>query len=343
MSIGDEAQVGAGRRAVHRFASAQGFGDAALAELDIVVQEIGTNSVRYATGAGCLHWSTLPGGEPGLELFYWDKGPGIDDLERAMHDGVSTGGGLGAGLGTIRRLLDDFDGYSTMRGSTRRLSNSRRTSHGTAFLGRKRLAANPLSREKRGESQAGRIGVWSRPRKGEDVNGDAYFVREHQGSTLYAVIDGLGHGRGAREASDAAVATFGLWAGEPLDEILWAAHNALRPTRGAVIGAVIVDRNRETFHYAGVGNVEVRVLNSHDPSRPIPTNGTFGSRVSHIRVWPHRWTEGISLVMASDGLSTTWDAASYPGLLSKDPQLLAGILMRDYGRDLDDATVLVVR
>ncbi|MGB8511001.1 MAG: anti-sigma regulatory factor, partial [Pyrinomonadaceae bacterium] len=96
------------------------------------------------------------------------------------------------------------------------------------------------------------------------------------------------------------------------------------------------------FYYAGVGNVEVRVLNSPEPARPIPVNGTIGARVSNIRVWPHRWTEGVRLVMASDGISATWDGASYPGLLTKDPQLLAGVLLRDYGRDSDDATVLVV-
>jgi len=47
--------------------------------------------------------------------------------------------------------------------------------------------------------------------------------------------------------------------------------------------------------------------------------------------------------MTSDGLSAIWDLESYPGLLEQSPQLLAGVLMRDYGRDTDDATVLVAR
>jgi hypothetical protein len=45
--------------------------------------------------------------------------------------------------------------------------------------------------------------------------------------------------------------------------------------------------------------------------------------------------------MASDGVSGAWDMDSYPGLLNHSPQLLAGILLRDYGRDNDDATILV--
>ncbi|MBA3241742.1 MAG: ATP-binding protein, partial [Acidobacteria bacterium] len=111
--ITDEAQVGAARRAVQRYASALGFREAQLAELAIVVQEIGTNAVRYATHGGGLHWTTPHGDEAGLEIFYADKGPGIYDLDRAIRDGVSTGGSLGAGLGSIRRLMDEFDAYST--------------------------------------------------------------------------------------------------------------------------------------------------------------------------------------------------------------------------------------
>ncbi len=105
----------------------------------------------------------------------------------------------------------------------------------------------------------------------------------------------------------------------------------------------MLDRARGTFTYAGVGNVDVRVLGAAEAARPIPSNGTLGARLSQVRVWPHRWAEGTSIVMASDGLSASWDIESYPGLLKQSPQLLAGILLRDYGRDSDDATVLVIR
>src|SRR5919202_5989 len=103
-----EAQVGAARRAVHAYAREVGFTERELAELDIVVQEIGTNAVRYATGGGWLHFTRPLGAEPGIELFYWDKGPGIYDPARAVRDGVSSGGSLGTGLGAVRRLSDEF-------------------------------------------------------------------------------------------------------------------------------------------------------------------------------------------------------------------------------------------
>jgi len=342
--IKDEAQVGAARRAVHRFGSRLGFGEEQLSELDIVVQEIGTNAARYATSGGCLHWAETLGPEPGLELFYFDKGPGVYDLDRALRDGFSSGGSLGTGLGAMRRLLDEFDAYSTVKGTTRRLTTTRRSTYGTAILGRKWVTPPPDERGKGGARLLSRrLGVWSRPRPGEEVNGDAYFITEHEGETLLAVIDGLGHGHGAAEAASAAVATLEHWRGEPLGDLILGVHDALRATRGAVMGAVVIDAARESFTYAGVGNVEVRVLGATDPARPIPSNGTLGARLSTVRVWPHRWTEGTSLVIASDGISATWDAGAYPGLAARSPQLLAGVLLRDYGRNSDDATVLVYR
>ncbi|HEX8117709.1 MAG TPA: ATP-binding protein [Pyrinomonadaceae bacterium] len=342
--IKEEPQVGAARRGVRRFASGLGFSEDRLSELDIVVQEIGTNAVRYATSGGCLHWAETLGGEPGLELFYADKGPGVYDLERALRDGVSSGGSLGTGFGAMRRLLDEFDAYSTVKGTTRRLTTARRTTYGTALLGRKWVEPLTTGEQRAGARLVSRhVGVWSRPRPGEETNGDAYFIKEHDGETLLAVVDGLGHGRGAREAAAAALDTLEQWEGEPLDELILSTHDALRATRGAVMGAVVLDRARGTFTYAGVGNVEVRVLGASDPARPIPTNGTLGARLSQVRVWPHRWDEGTTLVIASDGISATWDAAAYPGILTRSPQLLAGILLRDFCRNSDDATVLVYR
>jgi anti-sigma regulatory factor (Ser/Thr protein kinase) len=360
MEVRDEAQVGSVRRAVHSFARVVGFTERELAELDIVVQEIGTNAVRYAEGGGSLHFTTPLGAEPGIEIFYCDKGPGIGDLERAVRDGVSSGGGLGAGLGAIQRLMDEFEVYSTVKAgktgrhaaastslslSTSSLSSSqtsRRTTHGTALLGRKWIAAARLSPARHAVT-ARRVGVWSRPRPGETDNGDAYFIRRRAGQQLLAVVDGLGHGAGAREASDAAVEILSAWQGEPLDELFRRAHERLRATRGAVMGACVLDARGGKFHYAGVGNVEARVLGSNVPVRAISANGTLGARLGSLRVWSYDWEEGATVVLASDGISASWSIEDYPGLIAKSPQIIAGVLARDYSRETDDATVLVAR
>lgn len=341
IEIKDAAQVGAARRLIHGFASRLGFDENQLAELAIVVQEIGTNGVAYAEHGGWLHFTTPIVDAPGIELFYWDKGPGIYNLDRAVRDGVSTSGGLGSGLGAIRRLMDELDLYSTVRATGRlSLSAQRRTTHGTALLARKWLDKEHAPAR---TAQAKRTGAWSRPHPDETDNGDAYFICTRASRTLYAVIDGLGHGSGAKAAADVALEQLQEWRGEPLDEVLHGVHDALRATRGAVMSAVVIDTDAQSFQCAGAGNVMVRVFGTPERATPIIANGTLGARLGQVRVWTQAWAEGATCVMASDGISAAWEMDSYPGLLTRSPQLLAGILMRDYGRDSDDATVLVVR
>jgi serine/threonine-protein kinase RsbT len=44
----------------------------------------------------------------GLRLTFEDHGPGILNLEQAMKDGYTSGGGLGLGLGGAKRLSNEF-------------------------------------------------------------------------------------------------------------------------------------------------------------------------------------------------------------------------------------------
>jgi serine/threonine-protein kinase RsbT len=52
-----------------------------------------------------------------LQALVRDQGPGIPDIQRAMQDGFSTGGSLGAGLPGTRRLVDSFDINSSPAGT----------------------------------------------------------------------------------------------------------------------------------------------------------------------------------------------------------------------------------
>ena len=331
--------MGAARRTVHDYAGRLGFTDTELAEIDIVVQELGTNAATYATQNSWLHYTKTIGRADGLELFYWDTGPGIYNIDRAVRDGVSTSGSLGTGLGAVRRLMDQFDLYSTVRTTSRlSMANARRTNHGTVVLARKWRAGS------RPDALAmSRVGVWSRPHPVEKVNGDAYLIKTHGACTLFAIVDGLGHGQGAKQAADTALASLNEWQGEPLEDVFTAVHSVLRATRGAVMGVAVTDGEREEMQYAGVGNIAVRVFNAPERLTPVPSHGTLGVRMGRVRVWRQKWAEEAVIVMASDGLSESWDIKSYPTLLERNPQLLAGVLMRDYSRPNDDATVLVAK
>ncbi len=375
-SIKHETDIGAARRAVNRFAAPLGFSELDLASLDIVVQEIATNAVKYATG-GTLHFAALEAApytsshtaqslasnaalmrrnHGGIELIYLDKGPGIHDLSRALSDGVSSGGGLGMGFGAVRRLTDEFDLYSLVP-SPETISSrpARRTTHGTALLSRKSPLLEsapfdaPLYHSSTNTAVAPvappvKCGAWSRPYPNEKFNGDAYFVKTEAETTLAAVIDGLGHGLGAHQATQEALHVLDDWdMDDSLDALVFAVHERLRGTRGAVMSVAMIDHAHDRLTFAGVGNIQVRAFDTHAPVHLISVNGTLGARLAKVPVWSHTWSKGATLIMSSDGLSASWDINAYPQLLAHDPQLAAAVLMRDFSRITDDATVLVLK
>ena len=77
--------------------------------LATAISEVARNINHYATrGEVRLRVIRDSGGREGIEVVASDDGPGIADIERALQDGYTTGGGLGLGLPGARRLVDEF-------------------------------------------------------------------------------------------------------------------------------------------------------------------------------------------------------------------------------------------
>ena len=70
--------------------------------------ELGRNTVQHGGGGRVTIESVENFGRRGIRLTFEDDGPGIPDVDVAMKDGYSTGGGLGLGLSGARRLSNDF-------------------------------------------------------------------------------------------------------------------------------------------------------------------------------------------------------------------------------------------
>jgi len=71
--------------------------------------ELARNAVVYGGGGTVRAGVAERGVRRGLAAVFEDKGPGIPDVELAMTDGWTSGGGLGLGLSGTRRLVDEFD------------------------------------------------------------------------------------------------------------------------------------------------------------------------------------------------------------------------------------------
>jgi serine/threonine-protein kinase RsbT len=78
-------------------------------KLVTAASELARNTLKYG-GGGTVYLDALADGfRKGVGLIFVDDGPGIPDLDMALRDGFTTGGGLGLGLGGSKRLVDEFD------------------------------------------------------------------------------------------------------------------------------------------------------------------------------------------------------------------------------------------
>ena len=117
LRVADANDVAQARRVARDLATSLGFGHEDAEMVALAASELGTNLVRYARD-GTLEVDRVErDGRAGVELASCDEGPGIGNVPQALRDGFSTGGGLGSGLGSVQRLMDDFEIGSSPAGT----------------------------------------------------------------------------------------------------------------------------------------------------------------------------------------------------------------------------------
>lgn len=186
-------------------------------------------------------------------------------------------------------------------------------------------------------------GAVCRPKEGQTVSGDTYVFEERpNGVMLAAVIDGLGGGVEAARPAQLAASTLRQNADLPLPELVRLAHTALHSTRGAVIGMLRLDTAARKAWYVGVGNIGIYVQSARS-IKPISKNGILGARLPPTLLeLPYMYDPGDTFVLYSDGISSRWSLDGKLDLRTP-PQVIANSVLAGYGKQADDATVLVVR
>jgi serine/threonine-protein kinase RsbT len=77
-------------------------------KLVTATSELARNTLEHGGGGSMLAEIVEEGARRGIRLVFDDKGPGIADLDLALRDGYTTGGGMGLGLSGSKRLVNDF-------------------------------------------------------------------------------------------------------------------------------------------------------------------------------------------------------------------------------------------
>ena len=341
LRVRDLANVSEVRQAVRALGETVGLSAVQAESLVTAASELGHNQLAHAQQGEMAVRRIRRGGVAGLEVLASDRGPGIQDPRRAL--GVEPGGarsvpstknpasgsGLGIGLSGVCRLADEVD-FDVRQGE------------GTFVAARK--FCQPLPRRE--------VAVLGRPLAGEPESGDDALFAWEGGDLLLAVADGLGHGPAAREASRRALTAVGAATSAPLLEALEAAHAATAGTRGTVLALAHFAAEEGILCHAGVGNVSAHLQHERQGRRFLVAAGFLGAtHPDSRRRSPARRAseERVAvkprdvLVMFTDGLSSRLDLGALVEFSREPPLVLAQQLLGQYGRDNDDALILVAR
>jgi phosphoserine phosphatase RsbX len=188
-------------------------------------------------------------------------------------------------------------------------------------------------------------GVAGLAHEGEGRSGDlAVFAPSARGGLL-AVIDGLGHGDAAADASDAAAEVIKAHADDEPQRLLERCHEELRRTRGAVMTLAWFDLDAGTMSWTGVGNVEARLIRAGDGPNarhdsPVVLGGVVGYNLPQARLGTVHLDPGDAVVIATDGVAADYSVSLEPGISAQE---LADRVLKRHGKGTDDALAAAVR
>lgn len=320
---GDEVIV---RSAARDVASSIGFDETVCEEIAIVATELTTNILVHAGSGEVTVACVTDGDREGIRIETRDAGPGIDDISAAFADGSTTAGSLGGGLGAVNRLMDQVT-----------VADPGEPNYGTYIVATRwlrpvyeRTIDCPLS-----------IGAASRPLTPGEANGDTFIISRWDDSALVGVIDGLGHGPAAHEAAMAAKQYVESHFDNDLTSIFAGAERACVGTRGVVMTLARFDWSAGTVTVGAVGNIKAKVTGDGGPSI-VQRRGVIGANGPSPQVSTTDWDPTNIFVLFSDGVESHWQWSDFTGSLDASATVIARDLLSQYGKDHDDATVMVV-
>ncbi|MDQ0218838.1 anti-sigma regulatory factor [Peribacillus cavernae] len=109
VSIKNEWDIVAARQAGREAAKRLEFGIVDQSRITTAISELARNIYLYALPGKIVIEEIHKNNRNGLRIVAKDKGPGIEDIRKALEDGYTTSGGLGAGVPGVKRLMDEFE------------------------------------------------------------------------------------------------------------------------------------------------------------------------------------------------------------------------------------------
>jgi len=307
--------------ATRKLAAQMGFDESAQFLIATAVSELATNILRYANQGRITLRMIRKDSRDGIEVTAEDSGPGIVNIDEAMQEHFSSGSGLGLGLPSVRRIMDEFAIESKPGQGTRivvRKWRGERLTEVDYYLVKRALTG------------------W------EDECGDTGVVREIGDRCFLALIDALGHGKEAHETALLAEHYVSENCGRELVNVMQGLHLHLKGTRGAVAALGVLNQRTGNLRYVGVGNITSKIYGAQ-PYHFVPQDGIVGYKMASPKEQQRQMHHGDILMLSSDGIREHFDIYDFPDLLSGSARQIATAVLDNLGKDNDDASCLVLR
>ena len=108
VQLREETDIVLCRQAVRRLTQTLKFSLVDQTRMVTAASELARNTLVYG-GGGEMRWAVVKrDARAGLQLDFEDHGQGIPDIDLALSDGWTSGGGMGLGLSGSKRLVHDF-------------------------------------------------------------------------------------------------------------------------------------------------------------------------------------------------------------------------------------------
>ena len=186
------------------------------------------------------------------------------------------------------------------------------------------------------------MGSYGRPCQGEHYSGDMAFIHEHGAGAFLAIVDAEGHGRSAHSVAAKIETILRSEETNDLVALTQSLHRQLLGGLGAVIIAGFVDAESQVFSFVHIGDSHGKVFGPRRRTL-VGQAGMLGHAIRTPNIRSETLSTGDTLVLCTDGVSERYDLTEIQGYQTISADTLACCIVKQFGKDHDDATCIVVR
>lgn len=174
--------------------------------------------------------------------------------------------------------------------------------------------------------------------------GDQGRCWQNGGLVTLCIVDGLGHGKRAEQASTAALGYVGHHLSRALPDIFSGCNRALLSTAGVAMGLCVIDADTGILTYAGIGNTRAMIMIAGEKTVLLHSDyGIVGGGYKRLLPETVQMVPGDLVILTTDGVDEKMELSRYNREVRSAVVSLADRILHDWNREADDAAVLVFR